>query len=355
MARKVDRALFGAVAVSLATHMLLLGQAANLWILPAQELAFPIEASLIAPAPAPEPLAVAPKRPAAAAKPPAEPLVSATPMPEPVIDREPLPPPAPDLPPSAPSTSEPVASVVAEVIRLPSPPAPPPPAAKPPGRPVVRTLPSDLVIHYSVQIGEGDTGFVAGRATYIWQSRNGRYSLVSTVEATGLAALFVSGRLVQLSEGEIDSAGLRPSQYWLQRNERKQDIARFNWDRNQLTLEGRASAVLSPQAQDLLSFPFHLVITASEGETDFVLGVTNGRKLNEYAFHVLGRERIGLKGRQLETLHLRGVREGEGSLDVWLDLDHSGLPARIRTLDRKGKVMELLLEGVGKAAEGSGG
>jgi len=210
------------------------------------------------------------------------------------------------------------------------------------------------VIRYSVQTGEGDSGFVAGRATYIWHHRDGRYSLVSTVEATGLATLFISGRIVQVSEGEVDASGLRPSQYWLQRNERKRDVARFNWELNQLSLAGRPGVSLTPGAQDLLGFPFHLAMTAREGEAPFALAVTNGRKLNEYGFRVIGREPLDLRGRQLDTLHLQGVREGEGSLDVWLDLGRSGLPARVRTIDSKGKVMELRLEGSGAAADDSG-
>lgn len=253
--------------------------------------------------------------------------------------------------------AEPLPVVEPEVAPAPPPAEPPaePPAPKAPTRPVVRALGDNLTIHYSVQTGEGDSGFVAGRATYIWHSRNGRYSLVSTVEATGLAALFISGRIVQVSEGGIDAAGLRPDQYRLQRNERKQDVARFNWETNHLVLEGRGGQTLSAQAQDLLSFPFHLAMTVSEGETDFVLGVTNGRKFNLYGFHVLGREQIEIRGKRFETLHIQGVREGEGALDVWLDLSRSGLPVRIRTLDSKGKAMELRLEGMGKAVDGSGG
>lgn len=348
MGRKVNRGLLWALAVSLALHLWLFGAGGAVWFTPVPELAFPIEASLLAPEPArsePEPPVPPPARPAAAA-------------PEPVLER--VPEPVPEEPPRVPG---PGFDTDAMPVRLPEPAVTAPAAVSPmppvperaPARAATRSLADHLVIHYSVQTGEGDSGFVAGRATYLWRSRNGRYSLVSTLEATGLASLFVSGRIIQVSEGGVDATGLHPEQYWLQRNERKQDVARFNWDLNHLVLEGRSGAVLSPQAQDLLSFPFHLAMTAREGEADFALGVTNGRKFNEYDFRVLGRERIELRGQTLDTLHLQGVRAGDGTLDVWLDLGRSGLPARIRTLDRKGKVMELRLEGVEQAAAGSGG
>lgn len=341
MGRKANRVLIGALAVSLAAHLILLGSAGERWFGPAGELAFPIEARLTTPEPA---------RPARPARMPAPGPSQPPPPPDPAPTPAPEPAPAAEAPPPPPmpATAEPVVQPATPVPAQATATAPAPPV--PPKRPRRRSLPDNLTLHYAVQSGEGDSGFVAGHANYIWHSRNGRYSLVSTVEATGLAALFVSGRIIQVSEGTLDEAGLRPDLYWLQRNERRQDVARFNWDARQLVLEGRGGASLLPQAQDLLSFPFHLAMTAVEGEADFLLGVTNGRKFNEYAFRVQGRERMEARGQALDTLHLRGTREGEGALDVWLDLGRNGLPVRIRSLDRKGKVMELRLEGAAAAA-----
>lgn len=341
-----NRVLLWALAVSLVAHFWLLGSAGEVWFKPVPELEFPIEANLLEPVPAP---VVPPKpTPRAAASP--APAALSDPVPEsgqasepaPAAEPESMPTSTPEPPPDEPALSSPTAPVS-------------PTAPKAPARPVVRSFSNDLTIRYSVQTGEGDSGFVAGRATYIWHSQQGRYSLVSTLEATGIASLFISGRIIQVSEGVIDAYGLHPDQYWLKRNERKQDVARFDWGLNQLTLDGHGGVALSPQAQDLLSLPFHLAMTASEGDRDFLMGVTNGRKFNEFGFRALGRERIELKGLQLETLHLQGARAGEGTLDVWLDLARSGLPARIRTVDRKGKVMELRLEGAEKTAGGSGG
>ncbi|NTV95790.1 MAG: hypothetical protein HGA75_10280, partial [Thiobacillus sp.] len=48
MAVKVNRALLGALAVSLAAHLLLLGTAGNFGFTPEVTLEFPIEASLVA-------------------------------------------------------------------------------------------------------------------------------------------------------------------------------------------------------------------------------------------------------------------------------------------------------------------
>ncbi len=181
--------------------------------------------------------------------------------------------------------------------------------------------------------------------------------MVSTVHATGLTALFVSGQIVQVSQGRVNKGGLQPEQYWLERSGRKQDAARFDWPHNQLALAGDQPAqALKSQAQDLLSFPFQLALTVRENEPDFVFWVTNGRNLRDYNFHVIGLEAVSLPAQQLEALHVQGTRAGEGTLDVWLDLAKSGLPVRISTRDEKGKTMVLRLEGItGTDGKQSGG
>ncbi len=334
----IPRPLAAALALSLLLHLMALGSAGHWWRVPQAELDFPIEASLLDPVPAPPPAAPPPRRarPADAHRRPAP-----APSVEPPPALEPAPTPAPSVEP--PPTLEPAPTPTPSVEPPPTPaPVPRLPPQLAPERPALRQLPAQLKIVYAVETGSD--GFVAGRATYLWHSRNGRYSLVNTVEATGLASLFISGRIVQLSEGEVGAGGLRPAQYWLQRKERKQETARFDWGQRQLTQSGAASVPLTPQAQDLLSFPFQLALTAREGEPDFGLGVTNGKRFREYTFTTLGRERLTVGGREMETLHLVGRREGEGSLDVWLDLARHGLPVQVRTQDQKGKVMRLLAE-----------
>ena len=209
----------------------------------------------------------------------------------------------------------------------------------------MRLLPGRVEIRYAVQYGEG--GFTAGEARYLWESRNGRYTLVSTIEAKGLASLFISGRITQASEGSVNAGGLQPDQYTENKGERRQEPARFLWPENQLILSGnRGSVALLPQAQDLLSFPFQLAVTARENEGEFSMAVSNGRKLQRYRFRVVGEERLNLPGRSVETLHLQGSRDGAGTLDVWLDRNAASLPVQVRTLDQKGKQVTLVAEEV---------
>jgi len=219
--------------------------------------------------------------------------------------------------------------------------APEPAAAEAALPPALRNLPERLNLRYAVRAGDG--GFNLGQAIYSWQQHDGHYSLVSIAQATGLASLFVSGKLVQTSEGSITAHGLQPEQYWLSRSERKQDTARFDWGAGRL-VQGASGVELPAGSQDVLSFPFHLAMTVGSLTTEWTLAVTNGRKLREYQFRNLGQERLAHGATEIDTLHLQGSRSGEGTLDVWLAPSRHWLPLRIRTLDQKGKVMVLSLE-----------
>ena len=321
--------LASALLISLGIHLWLLVSAGSWWRAPVEELPFPLEAQLVLPPPSP---------------PAITPVTPRPPLPKPVAETPPLPepalPPAPDPKPDPPR--EPPPPPVPETVAPPPPPPPPEPVVEEPASPpALRQLPEHLSLRYDVQAGEG--GFSLGQALYTWQQRDGRYTLVSIARATGLTSLFVSGQLVQTSEGRIGAAGLQPEQYWLSRNQRRQDTARFDWPQRRLVM-GSVGVELHPASQDVLSFPFHLAMTVDETSREWTLWVSNGRKLRDYLFRNLGRETLTMGDGEVETLHLQGTRAGEGTLDVWLAPSRHWLPLRIRTLDQKGKVMVLNLE-----------
>lgn len=206
-----------------------------------------------------------------------------------------------------------------------------------------REFPERLNMRYAVRAG--DDGFSLGKAFYTWRRWDNHYRLVSSAEASGLAALFVSGKLVQQSEGTLTRMGLRPDSYWLERNGQRKDAVSFDWG-NQRLRQGDDVATLPAGSQDVLSFPFHLALTLDASAPEARIWVSNGRKLREYVFRKLGNERLRLGKAEVDTLHLRGESAGEDRLDVWLAPSRQWLPLRIRTLDSKGKVMLLNLEAV---------
>ena len=291
-----------ALLLSLAAHLLVGGNAGGWWQAPAREIPFPIEAHLVdrEPPPLPDTPPPPPRRPAPAPAPaPEPPGAAAPPTPPPPVTAAPPPlQPAPTAP-EAPAPEKPA---------MPEPaPAPPLPTATPSEAPAtpraLRSLPERLTLRYSVQSGEG--GFTLGQAVYTWQQREGRYNLVTVAEATGITALFVSGKLVQTSEGRVLPTGLQPEQFWLARGDKRQPPVRLDWQQKRLVMP-TSSLELPPLTQDLLSFPFHLAMTVRDDDGEWRIPVTNGKKLREYDFHIVGHEPLNQGDGTLETLHLQG-------------------------------------------------
>lgn len=211
---------------------------------------------------------------------------------------------------------------------------------KPPAVQGKRTLPEQIGLRYSVQSGED--GLTVGLAHYSGQVRDGRYTLVSVTEATGISALFLRGKIVQRSEGRVMPDGLQPEVFTSAKSEKKVKTVRFDWTRGQLQLP-TGNTELPHDAQDLTSFPFHLAMRVDADDPDWNLSVTNGKNLHGYRFHVVGRETLTLAGKHIEALHLQGNRSGDGRFDVWLAPTRDWLPVRIRTLDENGKLITMTL------------
>lgn len=328
-----------ALLLSLAVHLLLAGSARRWWHGPAPEISFPIDAHLLEgdtppsrPARESQSVSASPTARIQTESPPQPQVPPPDQTPPAAVEAAPVSEPTPAVPPEPPPT-------LAPVLADPEPtsPAPPPPRA-------LRALPNQFTLVYQVQAG--DSGFIAGRTTYTWLAREGRYNLVGVTEATGITALFISGKIVQTSEGRITATGLQPEQFWIAKGDKRQAPVRMDWPQNRLLLPD-GGIELPPLTQDLLSFPFHLAMTARDEDGEWRLPVTNGKKLREYDFRILGRETVPVGEVPVETLHLQGGRPGEGTLDVWLAPGRHWLPLRIRTLDQKGKVLVLSLEQAG--------
>jgi hypothetical protein len=340
-----------ALVFSLLAHWVVAGYSSRWWTSPAHEIPFPIETRL-------ELVASAQVSPAKPAEP--VPIRRAVPSPMPMQPVEPIAVPgtAPQAVPDMPVTTTqaptqfPIDTPVALAPETPiDPPQTPseevqPVAAASPETPepaprAIRNLPQQIALTYSVQSGE--EGFVLGQSIYSGWIRDGRYSLTSVTEATGITAIFVSGKITQRSEGSLTAEGLQPDKFWGEKGKQVQPPVRFDW-LNRLLMLPAGAVELPAQTQDLLSFAFHLAMRVQENDAAWELPVTNGKKLRNYQFQVMGWETIGISGGRLEALRLQGSRSGEGSLDVWLAPARHWLPVRIRTLDQKGKVIVLTLQ-----------
>lgn len=313
----LSKKLLWALGFSVAAHLaLLFGPHISL---PVSLAPAPVlEAKLATPPPPTPTESPRPAKPPRVAKPKAAQKVSAPPAEAP---------PAPEVQPhAAPSPAEtPPPAVEPE----PAAPAPPP------------AMPQRVTIRFTVF--KGLNGLSVGRAEQTWKRDGERYTISSVAEATGLFSLFASGKHVQLSQGEITGNGLKPSSYRVERGQGadKTDTARFDWNAMTLTLAGDKTLKLQEGTQDLLSFMYQLAFAPPQ-RSAVRLSVTNGRKLDSYAYWVV-EEALDTPIGRLKTLHLGKQREeGEKDTEVWLAADHHYLPVKISQLDKDGDGLVLL-------------
>ena len=183
-------------------------------------------------------------------------------------------------------------------------------------------------------------GIVSGELTLSWKFADGHYRLDSIAQGSGIFA--VAGKYVQASEGDIAANGLRPTMFSVERRGKK-DSAAFNWADNSVRFNGKSgerTEAATPGTQDMLSLLFQLAFAPPLGD-DLSVIVTNGRKLERYAFERAGTEVISLEGGKFHTLKILKQRKGdEDGMEVWLALEHHYLPVKIRVTDKKGSVIE---------------
>jgi hypothetical protein len=201
------------------------------------------------------------------------------------------------------------------------------------------------------ELTRGDGRFVAAEALHEWRYDGKQYELQSVTETVGLVAVFRSARIVWRSRGAVTAQGLRPLEFRAEKRGKLEGAARFDWGRMRLGLEGREAhesreLELLPRSQDLLSMFYQLSMQLPElrrmaadqqdAVREFVMPVTNGRKLERYRLELRGEEALNLPrlGRR-QTLHLH-THAGDQLIDIWLDLQAHGLPVKIRYTDDKG-------------------
>ena len=259
----------------------------------------------------------------------APPAIVNKPMPAPVAIASPST--APPEPEPIPTASAAPAQDKVAIVTPPEPAAPPVANIDPSALP----LPASGEAQYKLRMG-----LVSGELMLSWKFADGHYRLDSVAQGSGIFA--IAGKFIQASEGDIATTGLRPATFSLERRGKK-DIAAFNWADNSVRFTGKSgerTETVAPGTQDMLSLLFQLAFVPPLGD-DLTVIVTNGRKLERYAFERAGNEVISLEGGKFNTLKILKQRKGdEDGMEVWLALEHHYLPVKIRVTDKKGSVIE---------------
>lgn len=146
------------------------------------------------------------------------------------------------------------------------------------------------------------------------------------------------------SSGTITEAGISPEHYVDKRGDKIRSEAHFDRTANTLNYGEPGQLITEPltgDTQDFLSLSYHLA-TRFDGVSHFNLRIVRGKKLLDVVFEPVAEEEIKLPSGTLRTAHVRAREVISGkTVDVWLDLAHSNFPVRLKTIDNKGREIDL--------------
>lgn len=202
-----------------------------------------------------------------------------------------------------------------------------------------------LYVATEFDISRSAGGGKVGQTRVIYQAMpDGSYTINSVSEAEGLLSLFLSGQLMQRSEGSITEAGLQPAEFLYQYGDaaKKKQHALLDWQAGQLTLETRKGVKHVPLlagTQDLLSFMYQFMFVPPLEQMQ--LSITNGKSLTGYTYSFEGEERLATKMGEMSTVHIASKGdEGEEKTELWLAVDYDYVPVKMRKTEEDGSVVE---------------
>jgi len=201
------------------------------------------------------------------------------------------------------------------------------------------TPPSRIEIHYAVQFGS----MTIGEGRDVFEHEDGRYRVRSESKTVGLAAIYRLD-VKRESRGRIEADGLRPEFFEEIRNGKPKRRVDFDWNKRQATLfDGEHTKVveLPDNTWDSTSFGYNFAFTKPRPSA-FPVNLTDGRRISDYRYEVLGKERLETEIGALDTLHVKKIQEpgDKRGLEVWLAQDHHNLPVRIRYVGKDGRVLD---------------
>lgn len=171
-----------------------------------------------------------------------------------------------------------------------------------------------------------------------------QYSVISDSKTMGLAAILYKMNIHRESRGLVTKSGLRPLHFQEERTRKPKKAADFDWDARQIKLtdgENVTSVALPDNTFDQTSFAYAFAFRSPDEELPPV-HLTDGRKLSDYKYRMVGREKIKTAIGEFETMHFQKVLEGDDKrgFEVWLAVEHHYLPVQIRFIEKDGTVLD---------------
>jgi len=216
------------------------------------------------------------------------------------------------------------------------------PAETPVAEPVQPRIPLPREAKLTFAVYQGAGGLKLGENIQRLKIEDGNYTLSSETQTTGLASIFKTFLMTQVSQGHVDRAGLHPQHFSEARKQSQgtQDVsAEFDFAGHTIHFSHGGSTALPDNAQDFLSFLYQLSQLTLAGREIVPIDISNGKKLEHYELEIGAEETIDTPLGKLQALPLRKIHQpGEEGLIVWLALEYRLLPIKVQQIDRAGNV-----------------
>ena len=218
-------------------------------------------------------------------------------------------------------------------------------APSPAARPPVEAIPPRAEVKYRLSVA----GIPVAEGIAIFQHDAKTYSVVMESRTIGLAAIYRL-HIRREAKGRITPAGLRPLSFVEMRNDRFARSATFDWAAGKVNLvdgEKKQTVPLRPNTWDAASLACSFAFSLPDAKTQR-LYMTDGRRITEYKYSVLGREKLSTPLGELDTVHVKKIQD-EGDkrgFDAWLAVDRHFLLVRARATEKDGTVFDWTVESV---------
>ncbi len=195
---------------------------------------------------------------------------------------------------------------------------------------VAADVPNKVEITYDVtwngmKIGKGEDRF---------EHDGKQFSIFSDTKTVGLASALYNLKVRREIHGTITPAGLQPGSFVEERSKKPRKSVHFDWANKQATLDSGSGPQTVPLPEyavfDQSSFAWSFAFDPPDGKEGKV-ALTDGRKLTDYRYAVVGKEKISTPLGEMETLHIKKIQEAgdKRGFEFWLATQKHFIPVRI--------------------------
>lgn len=170
------------------------------------------------------------------------------------------------------------------------------------------------------------------------------YKIVSELKTVGVAAVIYKLDIRREANGLVTPGGLQPLHFEEDRSRKAPKAVDFDWKARTIKLTDGDKVQTLPlpdNTYDQTSFAYAFAFREWPDKMPTIY-LSDGRKLSDYEYRTLGKEKLKTPLGELETLHVQKVQDADDKrgFEVWLSLQHHHLPVRIRYVEKNGQVVD---------------